>query len=598
MNPIIANYQQAQQKYQAISQKYRKRFRRAGTLKLVLVTHLATLGYVLREDSTSTLLLLAGGCLLGLLLLNMLQTHFQQIHHYNKTRALINEQELQSIANNDSSFDGGEEYIDSNHLYSYDLDLFGAHSLFKHINRTVTLFGKERLAKWFNQHLLNKAAIEKQQEAIQELSSLTEFRHHFRALGINKEKNTISKKELTRWIQLDTIFSPSLQFLPLIALLTNGTLLLLASLGFISYTLQGSVFVLFIILHFLFVKRINKVQSDYDKRFKQFATYAQLIGCIEKESFKSALLCDFQATLKKDEITASKAIAQLGKLTNALDQRNNILVALFLNGLFLWELWQCMRIENWKKEYAPYLGKWMQTLGEMEAVCSLATFAANYPANTYATIRETPFQFVGEELTHPLMPATQAVANPSLLTPSTHFIIITGANMAGKSTYLRVVGVNYLLACIGAPVCGKAVEIYPTQLVTSLRTSDSLSENESYFFAELKRLKRIIDLLNDKQDLFIILDEILKGTNSIDKQKGSLALIEQFMQLDTHGIIATHDLVLGQLKERFPTAIENYCFEADIVKDQLSFTYQIRKGLAQNMNACFLMKKMGIYTLD
>ena len=170
--------------------------------------------------------------------------------------------------------------------------------------------------------------------------------------------------------------------------------------------------------------------------------------------------------------------------------------------------------------------------------------------------------------------------------------------MAGKSTYLRTVGVNYLLACIGAPVCAERMEITPVRLVTSLRTSDSLNDNESYFFAELKRLKMIIDMLQHGEKLFVVLDEILKGTNSIDKQKGSAALVTQFMSLRTNGIIATHDLALGALSELFPDKIRNFCFEADITNGELTFSYKLRQGTAQNMNACFLMKKMGIAVAD
>lgn len=166
--------------------------------------------------------------------------------------------------------------------------------------------------------------------------------------------------------------------------------------------------------------------------------------------------------------------------------------------------------------------------------------------------------------------------------------------MAGKSTYLRTIGINYLLACIGAPVCATELTVFPAAMVTSLRTSDSLKDNESYFFIELKRLKMIIDRLQNGEKLFIILDEILKGTNSEDKQKGSLALIRQFMTYQTCGLIATHDLILGNLRDEHPDNIENFRFEADIEGDKLSFSYRMKEGVAQNMNACFLMKKMGI----
>ena len=173
------------------------------------------------------------------------------------------------------------------------------------------------------------------------------------------------------------------------------------------------------------------------------------------------------------------------------------------------------------------------------------------------------------------------------------FLIITGANMAGKSTYLRTIGVNYLLGCIGAPVCAASLTLYPARMVTSLRTSDSLVSNESYFFAELKRLKMIIDRLQQGEKLFIILDEILKGTNSIDKQKGSLALMKQLVANQACGIIATHETALTNLT-KFPCPRSKCRFEADIQDNELTFSYQLREGVAQNMNACFLMKKMGI----
>ena len=240
---------------------------------------------------------------------------------------------------------------------------------------------------------------------------------------------------------------------------------------------------------------------------------------------------------------------------------------------------------------------WLEAVGKLDALCSLANFAYNHPTYCYPEISDRPFIFEAKGMGHPLIPEKQCVRNDADIPSRPFFLIITGANMAGKSTYLRTIGTNYLLACIGTPVCCLSLKIYPARLVTSLRTSDSLSENESYFFAELKRLKMIIDMLGQGETLFIILDEILKGTNSADKQKGSFNLIKQFMGLQANGIIATHDLLLGKLAESFPDSIRNYCFEADIRDNELSFSYRLRKGVAQNMNACFLMKKMGI-TID
>lgn len=261
----------------------------------------------------------------------------------------------------------------------------------------------------------------------------------------------------------------------------------------------------------------------------------------------------------------------------------------------LFQLQEIVRIERWKVRYGQHISEWLETVGELDTLCSLGTFAYNHPQYTYPELTEKPFCFLATQMGHPLMPASQCVKNDATIPSRPFFLIITGANMAGKSTYLRTIGVNYLLACVGTPVCCEKLKLHPNQLITSLRTSDSLSDNESYFFAELKRLKRIIDLLNQGKQLFIILDEILKGTNSMDKQKGSFDLIRQFMQLKANGIIATHDLLLGSLIKQFPEEIRNYCFEADIKENELTFSYKLREGVAQNMNACFLMKKWKLF---
>ena len=228
------------------------------------------------------------------------------------------------------------------------------------------------------------------------------------------------------------------------------------------------------------------------------------------------------------------------------------------------------------------------------AYASLGAFAFNHPDYVYPEIADRYFQMEGKALGHPLLHRDVCVRNDIDIRRSPSFLIVTGANMAGKSTYLRTVGVNYLLACVGVPVCAESLRVFPAVLVTSLRTSDSLVSHESYFFAELKRLKMIIDRLQRGEQLFIILDEILKGTNSEDKQKGSLALMKQLVRYRSCGIIATHDLVLGTLADEFPDAIENYRFEADIEGDELRFSYRLQPGVARNMNACFLMQKMGI----
>ena len=256
---------------------------------------------------------------------------------------------------------------------------------------------------------------------------------------------------------------------------------------------------------------------------------------------------------------------------------------------------QAINLERWKEMYSGKLKNWFDVLGEFDMFSSFGTFAFNHPGYIYPDIADSYFEMQGKALGHPLMRRDKCVCNNIDIPESKYFLIITGANMAGKSTYLRTVGVNFLFACMGLPVYAESLTVYPAHLVTSLRTADSLISNESYFFAELKRLKMIIDRLGTGEKLFIILDEILKGTNSVDKQKGSIALIKQLVEKETCGIIATHDLLLGSLSDTFPKNVQNKRFEADIKNDELTFTYQIRDGIAQDMNATFLMKKMGIF---
>lgn len=512
----------------------------------------------------------------------------------------INKQELEALNYNISAFDGGNEYIDATHLYTYDLDVFGEHSLFQYTNRTSTLLGKKRLASWFNAHLTNKTEIEKRQTAVQELTPQLRMRQQFRILGLLYKGQPADEEEIKAWAQSPSYYRRNAFFrsLPFIVPAVNIAFIALAMAGILSFSLAGAVFVAIALLSFLFSKGITRMQTLYGKKMQILGTYARLIRIIEEAEPESVALKEIKALVCNNKKTASQAVKRLTDLMNALDQRNNLLMAMVLNGFLFWELRQAMRIEAWKENYAADMPQWLEAISEMDAYCSLATFAYNHPDYVYPHLTAAPFCMKGEALGHPLMNRQTCVRNGIDIAKRPFFIIITGANMAGKSTYLRTVGVNYLLACVGMPVCAEQLTLYPSQLVTSLRTSDSLTDNESYFFAELKRLKLIIDKLNAGEQLFIILDEILKGTNSMDKQKGSFALIKQFMALQANGIIATHDLLLGELAALYPNDIRNYCFEADIANNELSFSYQLKNGVAQNMNACFLMKKMGIAVID
>ena len=513
-----------------------------------------------------------------------------------ETQAHIIQEELQALSGDYSSFEDGKEYVNPEHPYSFDLDIFGRRSLFQSINRTCTFFGKVRLAEWLQNHLHEKTSIEKRQEMIREISEHTLFREQFRVAGLVHHGQSSDAEKIQAWSQSPAQYLHAgwvkafIWGVPVI----NSLLLITSLAGWTSFSWLGLSFGIFLVLSFGIIKRATYIQETYGKQLKSLNGYARLIALAKAEDWKSAGMQELMERFNLNGQSPIQALQQLSKELDRLDLRNNQFLYVLLEGSIFFQLQEIVRIERWKVRYGQHISEWLETVGELDTLCSLGTFAYNHPQYTYPELTEKPFCFLATQMGHPLMPASQCVKNDATIPSRPFFLIITGANMAGKSTYLRTIGVNYLLACIGAPVCCERLKLHPNQLITSLRTSDSLSDNESYFFAELKRLKRIIDLLNQGQQLFIILDEILKGTNSMDKQKGSFDLIRQFMQLKANGIIATHDLLLGSLIKQFPEEIRNYCFEADIKENELTFSYKLREGVAQNMNACFLMKKMGI----
>ena len=576
-------------------QQVKKQIFRISMLRLALfIAGIAGLYFFFNQ----TTLLIICICLtfLPLFILVKIHNRFFIRKEWLETQARIIQEELQALSGDYSSFEDGKEYVNPEHPYSFDLDIFGRRSLFQSINRTCTFFGKVRLAEWLQNHLHEKTSIEKRQEMIREISEHTLFREQFRVAGLVHHGQSSDGEKIQAWSQSPAQYLHAgwvkafIWGVPVI----NSLLLITSLAGWTSFSWLGLSFGIFLVLSFGIIKRATYIQETYGKQLKSLNGYARLIALAKAEEWKSAGMQELMERFNLNGQSPVQALQQLSKELDRLDLRNNQFLYVLLEGSIFFQLQEIVRIERWKVRYGQHISEWLETVGELDALCSLGTFAYNHPQYTYPELTEKPFCFLATQMGHPLMPASQCVKNDATIPSRPFFLIITGANMAGKSTYLRTIGVNYLLACIGAPVCCERLKLYPNQLITSLRTSDSLSDNESYFFAELKRLKRIIDLLNQGQQLFIILDEILKGTNSMDKQKGSFDLIRQFMQLKANGIIATHDLLLGSLIKQFPEEIRNYCFEADIKENELTFSYKLREGVAQNMNACFLMKKMGI----
>ncbi len=497
------------------------------------------------------------------------------------------ENELRCLDGDCSAFDGAADKVDAGHPFCLDLDIFGERSLFQSLNRTVIAQGRERLVEWLSVPLTDKQAILERQRAVKELSEKTALRQHFTVTGTMRKKGG------------EAVFAPLPRFskfwrtMILIVPAVWVTLFTLYALGVVNIAILSLSFIVSFAVANCKLRQINKIHSAADRVSATLAGYSRLMEIVEKADLSSELFEGIRERLLSGGVAASRAIKDLSVRLGALDQRANMLIAI-LNIFVLWDIRSAIRVADWQVRHGCDTDEWFDALGDFDALCSFAGFACNHPGYAWPGIADRYFTMSGSGLGHPLMRAEACVRNDIAIDRHPSFQIITGANMAGKSTWLRTVGVNFVLACVGLPVCADRLTVSPCTLVTSLRTSDSLSDGESYFFAELKRLKMMIDRLRAGEKLFIILDEILKGTNSIDKQRGSLALVRQLVGLDTCGIIATHDLALGGLHDELPEWVRNYRFEADIAGDELSFTYKLREGVAENMNASFLMQRMGI----
>ncbi len=507
----------------------------------------------------------------------------------------INQKEVSALENNYSSFDPGNEFVDESHDYTHDLDIFGAGSLFQYINRTSTILGKFRLAEYLRNSFGYSAEVITRQEAIKELSEMIELRQQLQLLFHDEKIKVTDKTETEQWLKSESPVS-NIKLLQVLAYglpVVTLTCIVLSIPGIIAF--PSVLIVLQLMIVFLYARQTMQVQNIITSKSKILNHYAQCLFQIESTRFTSKYFTSLQNELVAQEgKNPSKAIHQLSAILNYMDSNLNILVAIFLNGLFMFNLHLLLKAEKWKKQYRESVPKWFDAIATFDAMCSLANFAYNHPEYTFPEPLSGEFEFSALNLGHPLIDAEHRVVNTIAIKGWNQFAIITGANMSGKSTFLRTIGVNYILSMTGAPVCASNLSFYPIQIHSSIRTSDSLTRNESYFYAELKRLKQIIDELEGGRKKLILLDEILKGTNSKDKQSGSIALIEQLLHYKSVGLFATHDLMLGELANRFPGQVNNLCFEIQIEGDKMLIDYKLHDGVCKNLNATYLMKNMGI----
>ncbi len=518
----------------------------------------------------------------------------QQSYQHYQFLFRINQRELSALSGDHSNFAPGNDHIDTQHPYTVDLDIFGDHSLFQFCNRTSSAMGNNSLAAYLNQ-AAKKDEIQLRQAAIRELKDKLDWRQDFQAIGLATEDNITHISSLKSWLNDEPFVSNNrlyvfaLGFIPF---------LVLVGIALWIFVIPWQVAILFFVPSFWILRRTLKQVNHTHQRTtyaeKMLSAYAKLIYCIEKESFKSPKLIQLHKVFQTEQKSASKHLQRLSYIIGLLNVRYNVF-AIILNIFALWDLFWVYRLEKWKKQQRNKLMKWFEALGEMEALISLATLFHNNPDWTFPEFHDRQVlnaQFLG----HPLISKKHCIFNTFEMPTQGHIKLITGSNMAGKSTFLRTVGINIVLANAGAPVCAKQFTLPLLAVYTSMRTQDALYQSTSSFYAELKRLKFIIDAVEQKKErqVFFLLDEILKGTNSRDRHTGAEALIKQLIKSKGAGLVATHDLELGKLEALSKGAIENLCMEVEIKEEELFFDYKIKKGVSKSFNATLLMKSMGI----
>lgn len=517
---------------------------------------------------------------------------------------LVYGNELRYLDGDFTCFDRGDSFIDSQHAYSYDLDLYGKNSLFNRINRTVTSGGNERLAEMLGYLSLNKNKIELRRHAIYCLADNETWRSQFVAEGQRITENGISemktidtgailsafdkaaKLKLPTWMA--TCWSSIASFLLMVGLFY---LIVMAVIGLFpaSFAIMYAILLLFLVLS-LTAGPLRKIGNTIGSLLEQTQLFISLIHHISTLKPQGDELETIHSTLFGDHNNALEAFDKLSNTLSAIDRRGNVLGMILGNIFFHTDFHTVRGFLNWQETYASSLSKWVDAVSRIDALVSMATFMYN-EQNTVEPelLGSHDIVYKAENLRHPFL-GDKCVGNDFEI-KHLNYYIVTGANMAGKSTFLRSVGINYVLAMNGMRVFSDRFQISMFALFTSMRTSDDLSQGVSYFNAELLRLSKLIDFCSQNKSTLIILDEILKGTNSVDKLRGSRLFLEEIAKMNVAGIVATHDLELSKMETDYPDRFHNYCFEIQLA-DILTYSYKISKGVAHNQNATYLLQRM------
>lgn len=524
----------------------------------------------------------------------------------------INESEILRETCTLEKFDSGQKFINQNHPYTSDLDIFGSHSILQLVNRTTTESGMILLSEWLSQPAPNHE-IHDRQNAIKELAQKLDWRQDFQASGMHYKTKKNDYNKLLDWVEAPFVLLKHRRMYIAVAIILS----ILSSLALYFLIINATssrtyiylfCFVAVLVVNYIILRKVKDIADDIVKtsqdNINTFKGYQALINKVQIENFSSKKLCALQSMLIENNFSASSEINRLCRLLEFSQQRGirnkpigrNYFYTI-LNGFLLLDIYLIIEIEKWKSKNKKFLKSWAATVSEFEAINSLAGFCYSNPSYAFPEITEK-YNYVHFELIgHPLINANKRVCNNFHMDGQGEVIMITGSNMGGKSTFLRTVGVNLVLALAGAPCCAKSAQVSNLKLYTSMRTQDNLRDGTSSFYAELHRVEEMLELIQSSPNVFYLLDEMFKGTNSEDRHKGGFSLINQLTNLKASGIIATHDIKLAKLLGN-KLLVKNYSFNSEIKDHSMLFSYKLEPGICHDFNASELMKWSGIKILS
>lgn len=571
-------------------------FNLIGYLKVLLVLLLAAAGYYIYTRHFELFPVLSDIAILAVL--SALWLYHDKLYKeisYHKGILEINKRHLDRLSGKWTSFeDTGAELSGPEHPYALDLDIVGKNSLFQLLNTTHTWFGRQKFAEDLLKQDYSRDELLKRQEAVGELSLdigfLNDMEYRFSQIGSGNSILALANELKTRSLYIKScIIKLILSYLPVITVICIA-----ASLIFDNKYIDISAYSLPVIQGIIWIcallKTVRYLGTTARMPYK-LSHYSDIIEILQKRDFKSEKLNQINNELCSSEVSAAKALKELGKISERINIRNNGLMCLILNVLFLWDCGCALMLEEWKSRYSDASEKWFLLLGELESLLSFSIFPGIINNSCLPDITETDNKIEAPGLGHPLLQNETRVNNDLKLRDN--ILIISGSNMSGKTTFLRTVGINLVLAQAGSFVCAEHMSCSMLKIMTSMRITDDLNQGVSTYYAELKRIKGIIELAANNRNMVFLIDEIFKGTNSADRFTGARTVLSRLDSLGVIGLITTHDLQLCDLADEHPR-IRNYSFSEQYREDSISFDYKLRAGKSTTTNARFLMKMVGI----